>query len=640
MSRKFDSLYRESIESPDRFWGREAERIFWKRQPDRVFDGSKSPFNRWFTGGETNLCYNAVDRWALGDRRGQAAVIWVSPETGRSRVLTYYQLYREVNRFAEVLRRRGLKKGDRVIIYLPNIPEALIAMLAVVRLGAIHSVVFGGFAPENLAQRIDDAGATLAITCDASSRGGRPLPIKPLLDKALDASDAGSVKTVIVLDRGLLDPGAWEKRGIDLDWKEEMDRTPFQPSEPAWLEANEPSYILYTSGTTGKPKGVLRDTGGHAVALATSMDYIYDVHHGDVYFSTSDIGWVVGHSYIVYGPLLAGVPTVLFEGTPVHPRPTIWWEVVETYGVTCMFSAPTAFRVLKGHGEEPFQAFDLSTLKYLFLAGEPLDKPTQAWASAVMPGIQILDHYWQTETGWSMIANCAGVELMPVKPGSPTRAVYGYDLDVVDASAQPVADGVKGYLVAKSPLPPGTLQTIWNDDDRFLNSYFRGFLDQGDLYKTGDWAIRDAEGYFWVLGRADEVINIAGHRLGTGEVEAAIASHPKVAEASAVGVSDELKGQAVIAFVVLTANVEPGPGVHDELVKAVAEKIGPIAKPRNLYFVSKLPKTRSGKIMRRIIKAAAEGKREYGNISTLEDPGAIDEIVAALEKREDNLETA
>jgi propionyl-CoA synthetase len=622
--------FRESIDDPGAFWGREAGRIFWKQPPVRVLDASRSPFNVWFEGGRTNLCYNAVDRWALGERRGSAAIIWESPETGQSRTVTFFDLYHLVVRFAGVLKRLGVKRGDRVVIYMPNLIESAVAMLACVRIGAVHSVVFGGFAPENLAQRIDDAGAVLAITCDGSSRGGKPTPIKPLLDKALALTRDRTVRHVICLHRGLLPREQVFTSELDLDWAAELDATPFKPTEPEWLESSDPSYILYTSGTTGKPKGVVRDTGGYAVALTTSMDYIYNVKQGDVYFSTSDIGWVVGHSYIVYGPLLAGIPTVMFEGTPVYPRPTIWWETVEKHGVTCVFSAPTAFRVLKGYGEEPFRRYDLSALKCMFLAGEPLDKPTQEWASHVMPGTTIVDHYWQTESGWAMLANCVGIEKLPIKPGSPTKPAYGYDLSVVNEQGERVPPGEKGFLVCRSPLPPGTLTTIWRDDERFIRSYFTFFPGHPELYLTGDYAIEDADGYFWVLGRADEVINIAGHRLGTAEVESAISSHPKVAEVTAVGVPDELKGQAVIALVILKQGFEPSDALARELVQTVADKVGAIAKPRQVLFAKKFPKTRSGKIMRRVIKEAAVGGRDYGNISTIEDPTAIEEVERLL----------
>jgi len=629
MAGKFETLYRESIDQPDQFWGREAQRIFWKEPPKRILNADHSPLNIWFEGGKTNLCYNAVDRWALSNRRGGAAIIWESPETGKSRILTFWQLYVEVNKFADVLRRHGVGKGDRVVIYMPNTPEAAVAMLGCVRVGAIHSVVFGGFAAENLAQRIDDAGAKLAVTCDASGRGGKPVAIKPLMDQAIAFTEKKTIEKVIVLDRGILDKSKVFTSPLDVSFEEEMAKTPFVAREPEWVESDHPSYILYTSGTTGKPKGVLRDTGGYAVALTTSMDYIYGVKEGDVYFSTSDIGWVVGHSYIIYGPLLAGLPTVMFEGTPVYPDPAVWWRVVEKYGVTCMFSAPTAFRVLKGYGDDLFKKFDMSGLQRMYLAGEPLDKPTQEWASKVMPNTIIIDHYWQTESGWSMLANCAGIELLPIKPGSPTRPAYGYDMFVVDEAGERVKPGEKGFLVARSPLPPGTLKTIWGDEGRFRD-YFSTFPSHPDYYLTGDYAIEDEDGYFWVLGRADEVINIAGHRLGTGEVEAAISSHPKVAEVTAVGVPDEIKGQTVIAFVILKQGNVGSPELAKELVGVVSQKVGAIAKPSAIYFVNKFPKTRSGKIMRRVIKQAAEGGRDYGNISTIEDMSAIGEIEKAL----------
>jgi propionate--CoA ligase len=614
-----------SIEHSEQFWRRASENLHWYEEFERVLDDSNPPFYRWFVGGKTNLCYNAVDRHALGARRGQAAVIWESPETGQSRILTYFQLYREVNRFAGVLKSLGIEVGDRVIIYMPMVVEALVAMLACTRIGAIHSVVFAGFSVDSLADRIDDAKPKLLITAEAGKRKGRVVDLKGIVDKALGTA-LFAVERVIVLNRGLGDFSIREDR--DLLWDKALEELGQDYVEPVPLDSAHPSYILYTSGTTGKPKGVVRDTGGYMVALHRSMEQIYDVGEGDIYWATSDIGWVVGHSYIVYGPLLKGVPTVVFEGTPDYPDPGTWWRVVEKYGITVMFSAPTALRILRKYPPEWITDRDLSSLRYLFLAGEPLDEPTWKWATDAL-GTRIIDHYWQTESGWPMLSNMPGIELLPIKPGSPTKSVVGYHMEVVNDEGNRMDPGQKGYLVCHPPLPPGNLLTLWGDDRRYVDSYWGQFPGKL-LYNTGDFAIEDRDGYFWVLGRADEVINVAGHRLGTREVEEVLSSHQAVAEVVAVGVRDELKGQAIVAFAVLKEGQEASEAVRGELVVLVREKIGAVAAPREVHFVRMLPKTRSGKVMRRVIKAVAEGM-DIGDISTIEDGASVDEIAKAIE---------
>ncbi len=621
----YEKLHTMSVAEPEKFWGGCAEYLHWYKKWDKVLDDSKAPFYRWFVGGKTNICYNAVDRHALGTKRGMAAIIWESPTTGQSRTLTYFQLYREVNRFAGVLKNFGVKKGDRVIIYMPMVPEAAVAMLACVRIGAIHSVVFGGFSTESLADRINDAEPKVVVCAEAGSRKGNIVPLKKIIDDSLAAAKV-KVQKVIVLNRGIgelnLVPGR------DILWDEAMEKHGELFVEPEKLDSTDPSYILYTSGTTGKPKGVVRDTGGYMVALHASMGQIYDVADGDVYFSTSDIGWVVGHSYIVYAPLLKGVPTVMFEGTPDYPNPGVWWDVVAKYGVTTMFSAPTAMRVLRKFPESWFKEKDLSSLKYVFLAGEPLDEPTYHWATKAL-GTKVIDHYWQTESGWPMLTNMPGVEFLPIKPGSPTKGAMGYQFLVVNEKGEEIPRGEKGFLVAKGPIPPGTLMTIWGDDERYKESYWETYPGKM-FYHTGDFAIMDKDGYLWMLGRADEVLNVAGHRLGTREVEEILSSHPNVAEASVIGVKDELKGEAISAFVVLKADVKPSPEIEKELIKLIRDKIGAIATPKEVRFINALPKTRSGKIMRRVIKAVAEGQK-LGDLSTIEDGATVDEVKKALE---------
>lgn len=624
--RTYQAYYKASIENRDEFWGEEAKKLHWFKPFDKVLDDSRPPFYRWFVGGKTNLCLNAVDRHALGSKKDKPAIIWESPETGHKCIINFGELYNEVNKVSIMLRELGVQKGDRVIIYMPMVPEAIIAMLATVRLGAIHSVVFAGFSVESLADRIDDAKPKVLLTADAGKRKGKVVPLKPIVDKALGAARE-KIEKVVVLNRGLAPFDVF--KGRDLDWVHETKRYEGKTIDCVEVDSTDPSYILYTSGTTGKPKGVVRDTGGHMVALHASMEHIYAAGDRDIYWSTSDIGWVVGHSYIVYGPLLKGIPTVVFEGTPDYPNPDVWWELIERHKVTVMFSAPTAMRILRKFPDKWLKKHDTSSLRYLFLAGEPLDEPTWKWASEAL-GVTVIDHYWQTETGWAILTNTPGIELLPIKPGSPTKPAMGYACTVVDEKGDTVSRGEKGYLAIEPPLPPGNLSTIWGGDDKYIEAYWKKFPGKL-LYATGDYAIEDKDGYFWMLGRADEVINIAGHRLGTREVEEVISSHGDVAEASAIGVDDELKGQAIAVFAVLKHGVDCSQGKDAEIKKLVRDRIGPIAVPRELKFVHALPKTRSGKVMRRVLKALCEGK-SLGDMSTLEDGATVDEIQKAISK--------
>lgn len=619
-----------SIKNPEVFWAREAEKLHWYKRWDKVLDDSNYPFFKWFVGGKTNLCYNALDRHALGSKRGTAALIWESPETDQSRVYTFYHLFKEVNKFAGVLKNLAIKKGDCIIIYMPMIPEAIIAMLACVRIGAIHAVVFAGFSRESLAGRIDDAKPKLLLTCDAGSRNGKVVKLKEIVDDAIEIATE-EVNHVIVYNRGL-DPECPKLEERDLDWQELLESKSMNFVEPEKLDSTDPSYILYTSGTTGRPKGVVRDTGGYMVSLYASMKQIYDCEPDrDVYFSTSDIGWVVGHSYIVYAPLLLGIPTVLFEGTPVYPNPDSWWRAMEKYGVTCVFSAPTALRILKKYPLKWIKDRDLSSLRYFFLAGEPLDEPTYYWAKEIL-GTKIIDHYWQTESGWSILTGRC-IEDLLVKPGAAGVPAMGYDLLVVDEQGNETPHGEKGTLVSRAPLPPGSLMTVYGDDERYKQTYWEIFPGK-QYYYTGDYAIQDTEGYFKVLGRADEVIKIAGHRLGTREIEEAISSHDAVAENSCIGVEDKVKGTVVIAFVVLKEGIDPSEELKREIIQIVRDDVGPIAAPKAVEVVKMLPKTRSGKIMRRVMKGVYEGKK-LGDLSTIEDDMSIIEVAAAIELMKD-----
>ncbi|MBF0272649.1 MAG: propionate--CoA ligase [Magnetococcales bacterium] len=619
----YATMYRRSIDDREAFWREQAELIHWHKPFDRVLDYDNPPFAQWFPGGLTNICYNAVDRH-LEERGDQTAIIWVSTEVDQRQEVSYRELYRQVNEMASLLLELGIVSGDRVLIYLPMIPEAIVAMMACVRIGAVHSVVFGGFAALALASRIDDASPKLIITADAGMRGGKVTPYKPLLVEGL-AAIAVDRPQVLVINRGL----AATPCPIDgeIDFASAIARHAGREVPPVWVESSHPSYILYTSGTTGRPKGAQRDTGGHMVAMRQSMKWIYGVQPGEVMFAGSDIGWVVGHSYIVYAPLLTGATTILYEGLPIRPDPGIWWSLVADYRVSCLFTSPTAIRLLKKTGADWIHAHDLSSLRTLFLAGEPLDKETHRWVTEAL-GIPVVDNYWQTETGWPILTNFAGLGLMELKFGSPTKPAFGYDTVLLDESGAELGPNTKGSLMIRPPLPPGCMSTIWGDDARFVQTYFSSARQM--LYATFDYAIYDDDGYYFIMGRNDDVINVAGHRLGTREVEEALCTHPSVAEAAAVGIKDDLKGQEIEAFVVLMSHAAIP--TEDELKAVVARQIGGIAKPKFLHVVPGLPKTRSGKVIRRAILAIAEG-RDPGELPTIEDSKMLDVIRDAVQHR-------
>ena len=627
----YRQFYDRSIQDPDGFWTEQAKLIDWHKPFRNVLDYSKPPFARWFVGGETNLCHNAVDRH-LPKRASQAALVWVSTEVDQKRSYTYAQLHEEVNRCAGILRSLGVGRGDRVLIYMPMVPEAVFAMLATVRLGAIHSVVFGGFAAASLAARIDDAQPKVMVTSDAGMRMGKMIALKPLVDESLRLAKSPPAK-VLIVDRGL-DKSMTRVAGRDVDYDAARDKQGAVTVPVTWLESSEPSYILYTSGTTGQPKGVQRDTGGHAVALAASMKNIFCCRPGEAYFSTSDIGWVVGHSYIVYGPLINGSTTIMYEGVPVRPDPGVWWRIVQEYRVTSMFTSPTAIRVLKKQDPAWMKKYDTSSLRYLFLAGEPLDEPTARWVADSL-GCQVVDNYWQTESGWPILTACPGVEDTPRKFGSPSFPAYGYRVKLKhEETGREVGTDEKGVLCIVPPLPPGAMTTVWGDDERYVQTYYKSFADEM-VYTTFDWATRDKDGYYFVLGRTDDVINVAGHRLGTREIEEAVQSHPNVAEVAVVGVADSIKGQVPVAFAVLkdgsrAASKELAAAHEKEIMAAVDKALGAIARPAKVCFVSVLPKTRSGKLLRRSIQAICEG-RDPGDLTTIEDPGALEQIRSALE---------
>ncbi len=626
----YTDFHRRSIADRDSFWTDEARRIDWHKPFSRVLDYSKPPFAQWFVGGMTNLCHNAVDRH-LATRGDQPALVYISTETNTEKTYSYRELHAEVNRCAAVITAQGVGRGDRVLLYMPMIPEAAFAMLACARLGAVHSVVFGGFAAASCASRIDDARPKLLITADAGLRGGKAIHYKPLVDEALRLAKHPPQK-VLVVNRGI-DPDFKPVAGRDLDYAEQTGKHAGAQVPVTWLESSEPSYILYTSGTTGKPKGVQRDTGGYAVALASSMELIYCGKPGETMFTTSDVGWVVGHSYIVYGPLIQGMTTILYEGLPIRPDAGIWWKIVADHKVSVMFSSPTAVRVLKKQDPAYMTQHDLSSLKHLFLAGEPLDEPTHRWIHDALKK-PVIDHYWQTETGWPILSLAPGIEAAKVKYGSPGFPVYGYDLKLLrESDASEAGPDEKGVLVIAPPLPPGCMTTVWGDDARFVSTYFSDFPGKL-LYSTFDWGVRDQEGYTFILGRTDDVINVAGHRIGTREIEEAVQAHANIAEVAVVGVADPVKGQMPLAFAVVKdakkiANDADRATQEKEVLAAVDRELGAIARPRRVYFVTLLPKTRSGKLLRRSIQALAEG-RDPGDLTTIEDPAALAQIRSAL----------
>ena len=623
------AVHARSIADRTGFWAEQAQLIDWHKPFQRVLDDSNLPFTRWFVGGETNLCHNAIDRH-LATLANSPALIFVSTETDEERVYTFGDLHAEVMRFAAVMQSLGVTRGDRVLIYMPMIPEAVFAMLACARIGAIHSVVFGGFASHSLASRIDDAAPRLVVSADAGSRAGKVIPYKGLLDEAITLASSKPA-AVLMIDRGLA-PYA-RVAGRDHDYAPLREHHLNAQVPVTWLESNEVSYTLYTSGTTGKPKGVQRDVGGYAVALAASMKHIFCGNPGETYFSSSDIGWVVGHSYIVYGPLLAGMATILYEGTPVRPDAGILWQLVERYKVSVMFSAPTAIRVLKKQDPAWLTRYDTSSLKALFLAGEPLDEPTARWISEGL-GRPIIDNYWQTETGWPILTVAHGIESTPTRFGSPGMPMYGYDVRLLhEQTGEEVGVNEKGVVAILPPLPPGCMQTVWGDDERFVKTYFSSI--PGKLaYSTFDWGIRDQDGYYFILGRTDDVINVAGHRLGTREIEESLSSHPAVAECAVVGVADSLKGQVAMGFAVLKdpalgADLDARMKLEGELMATVDRQLGAVARPARVHFVAMLPKTRSGKVLRRAIQAVCEG-RDPGDLTTIEDPSTLAQIRSVL----------
>jgi propionyl-CoA synthetase len=624
MGTTYPDLYARSLNDPAAFWAAAAEAIHWERRWDRVFDDARPPFYRWFTGGRLNTCANALDVHIERGRGKQRALVYDSPVTDTVRTYTYLELRDEVARFAGTLRRLGIETGDRVIIYMPMVPEAGIAMLACARIGAIHSVVFGGFAPKELATRIDDARPKLICAASCGIEVNRVVPYKPLLDQAIELA-RHKPERCLVLQRA--QERAAMTRGRDLDWNEEADTGAAVECVP--VAATDPLYILYTSGTTGQPKGVVRDNGGHAVALKWSMEHIYGIGAGEVFWAASDIGWVVGHSYIVYAPLLKGATTILYEGKPVGtPDPGAFWRVSSQHGVNALFTAPTAFRAIKK--EDPqgsyMAKYDLRQFRTLFLAGERCDPDTLLWARERL-GVPVIDHWWQTETGWPIAANCVGLGMLPVKPGSPTKPVPGYDVRVLGEDGREMPVGQIGSVVIKLPMPPGCLPTLWHNDRGFEASYISRFPGH---YLTGDAGYRDDDGYVYIMSRVDDIINVAGHRLSTGAMEEVLASHPDVAECAVVGVADEIKGEVPVGFVVTKAGVTRREAdIVRELVERVRENIGPVAAFKTATVVKRLPKTRSGKILRGTMKKIAEGAA-YETPATIDDPAILGEIADAL----------
>jgi propionyl-CoA synthetase len=624
MNRPYESFYLRSLRDPAGFWAQAAEALHWDRKWERALDDSRPPFYRWFPGGMLNTCYNALDRHVASGRADQPALIYDSPVTDTVKRYTYRQLRDEVARFAGALVSQGIAKGDRVIIYMPMVPETVIAMLACARIGAIHSVVFGGFAANELAKRIDDAEPKLIVSASCGVEPNRIVEYKPLLDLAIEMA-AAKPSRCIILQRP--QHPASMLAGRDIDWNEAMAAS--HPVDCVSVASTDPLYILYTSGSTGIPKGVVRDNGGHAVALAWSMKYVYGVEPGEVYWAASDVGWVVGHSYIVYGPLLHGCTTILYEGKPVGtPDPGAFWRVISQHKVSTLFTAPTAFRAIKR--EDPrgefIRKYDRASLRTLFLAGERCDPDTLGWAEQQL-GIPVIDHWWQTETGWPIAANCLGIDKLPVKPGSATKPVPGYDVQVLNRQGKPVADGTIGNIVIKLPLPPGCLPTMWKND----HGYKKYYLDPyPGYYLSGDAGFKDEDGYLWIMSRIDDIINVAGHRLSTGAIEEVLASHPDVAECAVIGVTDTLKGELPVGLVVLKAGVNrQHMDIVKEIVQRVRERVGPVASFKQAVVVKRLPKTRSGKILRGTMRKIADGQ-PYQVPPTIDDPAILDEITQAL----------
>jgi propionyl-CoA synthetase len=623
-SGRFDEVYRRWAEQPEEFWAQAAAEIDWIRPWDRVLDDSRAPFYRWFAGGQLNTCYNALDRHVERGRADQLALIYDSPVAGTAAKFTYRELRDAVATFAGALAAQGIERGDRVVIYMPMVPEAAIAMLACARIGAVHSVVFGGFAANELAGRIEDARPKSVVSASCGIEPGRLVAYKPLLDAAIELVDA-KPERCIILQRPELEAELHPER--DISWADAVSTA--EPVDCVPVEATDPLYILYTSGTTGNAKGIVRDTGGHAVALKWSMKNVYGVEPGEVYWAASDIGWVVGHSYIVYAPLFHGCTTVLYEGKPVGtPDPGAFWRVISEHGVSTMFTAPTALRAIRQQDPdaEHMKRYDLSHFRTLFVAGERCDPDTLGWAQEKLQ-VPVIDHWWQTETGWAIAANCIGIEQLPVVPGSPTRAVPGWQLKVLDAAGEEVPAGQTGALVVKMPMPPGATPTLWNNDERFLNTYLSSFPG---YYETADAGYIDDAGYVFVMARTDDIINVAGHRLSTGAIEEAMAGHPDVAECAVIGAADQIKGQLPVGLVVLKAGADrPHEEIVSEVVKMVRERIGAVAAFKTAVVVDRLPKTRSGKILRATMRKIADGE-EYTAPATIDDPAILGEIDSAL----------
>ena len=619
----YREIFQSSLDDPAAFWAQAAQAVSWTKEPQRILDDDNPPFYRWFPDAELNTCANALDRH-IAERGDQTALIYDSPVTGTKKRYTYRELLDKTARFAGVLRSLGVQKGDRVVLYMPMIPEAVIAMLACARIGAVHSVVFGGFASHELATRIDDAQPDVIVTASCGIEPTRVIEYKPMLDHALTRA-THQPRALVIVQRDQLRCDLIPRR--DHDWDEVMATA--EPVDPVPVAATDPLYVLYTSGTTGKPKGIVRDNGGHAVALTWSMRNIYDVGPGEVFWAASDVGWVVGHSYIAYAPLLAGATTVLYEGKPIGtPDPGAFWRVVSEYGVKVLFSAPTALRAIRK--EDPdgshIGRYDLSSLKYLFQAGERLDPDTYQWASKVL-GIPVIDHWWQTETGWAIAANPVGVQQLPLKAGSPTVPMPGYDVAILHPDGSGCEPGEEGAICIRLPLPPGTLPTLWGDDARFEASYL---CEHPGYYLTGDGGYLDSDGYLFVMGRIDDVINVAGHRFSTGQIEAVLAAHPAVAECAVIGVADPIKGQVPRGFVVLKSGARPD-GLERELVAAVRHSIGAVASLNLVDVVAALPKTRSGKILRKTMRGIADGRDEPVP-STIEDAGVLETLLPVLRK--------
>ncbi len=622
----YADVYERALNDPEGFWAEAAEDIHWDRRWDRVLDDSRPPFYRWFAGGSLNTCYNALDVHVEQGNGDRPALIYDSPVTDSTRVFTYRELRDAVATFAGALRNHGVGAGDRVIVYMPMVPEAVVAILACARLGAVHSVVFGGFAANELATRIDDARPTVIVSASCGIEVNRIVEYKPLLDEAIRLA-RHKPAACLVLQRPQAQ--AAMTAGLDVDWNEAVAAA--EPAPCVSVAATDPLYILYTSGTTGQPKGIVRDNGGHAVALKWSMKNVYDVDEGEVYWAASDVGWVVGHSYIVYAPLLKGCTTVLYEGKPVGtPDPGAFWRVISQHGVSVLFTAPTAFRAIKKEDPEGayVRKYDLSRFRTLFLAGERCDPDTLVWAQEML-GVPVIDHWWQTETGWAIAANCMGIEPLPVKPGSPTRAVPGYDVRVLDDEGRDLPAGEMGSITVKLPMPPGCLPTLWNNEE----GYRRAYLEQHPgHYVTSDGGYCDEDGYLWIMGRIDDVINVAGHRLSTGAMEEVLAAHPAVAECAVLGVADALKGQLPLGLIVVKAGVETTEKeLVPELVSLVREKIGPVADFKQALMVKRLPKTRSGKILRGTVRSMADGT-PYKAPATIDDPAILDEIGEDLKR--------